>query len=102
MDGFVGRTQERLVGSFNGLMTLTVKLITGFTLGLTFGLVVLELFGYKAGEGNLALVFTLLVVWGLFWRISRKWSLTGVLVFDLICVLLGLLVRLYVVVAPNL
>ena len=101
MDGFVGRTQERLVGGFNGMLTLFVKLATGFTLGLTFGLVILELFGYRAGEGNLALIFSMLVVWGLFWRVSRRWSLTGVLVFDLICVLLGLLLRLYVVVAPN-
>lgn len=102
MDGFVGRTQERLVGGFNGLVTLVVKLLTGFTLGLTFALVILELFGYGPGEIGLAFVFSLVVVWGLFWRISKKWSLTGVLVFDLVCILLGLLLRLYVVVAPNL
>lgn len=102
MEGLFGGTQERLVKGSHGLAAFILRLATGLVLGTTVALVFREMLGHGASEGKITFAFTLIVVLGLFWRVSRKWAWTGVLVFDLILVTLALLLRMYVMVAPNL
>ena len=64
------------------------------------GLVVQEVLA-QPNEITLAFVFSFLAVLGAFWRVSRGWGFPALFVFDLIAALVGLLLRLYVMVAPG-
>jgi hypothetical protein len=97
MGQFVDAMQLRFKKSTSDLVTLGARLISGFLLGLTFTLAGQEAIGY----GAFAFWFVIIMVMGVFLRISRKWRLLGVLIFDLICVLIGMLLRLYVIMAPG-
>ncbi len=75
---------------------LIIKVITGFVLGLTFALIGQEMIQY----GTFMFVFMMVLVWGLVFRLTMKWSVGSILIFDLICVLVALLLRMYILVAP--
>lgn len=81
--------------SYN-LATFLLRLVTGSVLGLTIALVVQEL----TKTGNLVFVFVLLIVGGLFMKLSSKWGLGQILIFDLIAVLIAQLLRMYIYLAP--
>ena len=87
----------KLKNTSSGLFTFAVRVVSGGILGLTLSLIGQEVFAY----GTFSFLFVLFVGLGLFLRWSRRWSLARVLVFDLICVLVGLLLRMYVLVAPG-
>jgi len=74
-----------------------VRLGTGLVLGLTFALIGQEIVGYE----TISFVLVLLIVTGMLLRISRSWSWSHIFIFNLICVLIGLLLRMYILVAPN-
>ena len=78
-----------------GLMIL--KAFSGFVLGLVLAIAGEEVVGY----GSLSFWFIVVLFTGVFLRISRGWSLGGVLIYNLVCVLLGLLLRMYILVAPG-
>jgi hypothetical protein len=78
------------------LLGLSIKMITGFILGLTFALIGQEVIQY----GTFMFVFMMVLVWGLVLRITLKWSIGSILIFDLICILVALLLRMYIIVAP--
>lgn len=84
------------VGLQNVLLTFC-KIISGLILGLTFSLIGQQVFQY----GPLLFSFVILAVTGAFYRISKSWGSIGLLIFDLLCVLAALLIRMYVVVAPG-
>ena len=77
-------------------LQISLRLITGFFLGLTLALIGQELTGY----GSLALIFLNLVVLGLFLRISQNWNMIKILVFDLVCVLVIQILKMYILIAP--
>ncbi len=81
---------------FMKTLLLVLRTITGFFLGLTLGLVGLEVAQY----GNLALVFVTLAVLFSFIRMSQRWTLAQVLIFDLIIALVAQLLRMYILLAP--
>lgn len=78
------------------LVSLCLRGLTGFFLGLTFGLIGQEVISY----GSIGIILMILVTLGLFLKISAKWSIAQLLIFDLICVLLGQILRMYVTLAP--
>ena len=100
MPEFVGRMQQGLKQSSTDLVLIALKLVSGAVVGFTLALIVQEIFS-QPNELTLAFVFTFLVTLGVFWRLTRSSGLSAVLVFDLIAVLTGLLLRLYVMIAPN-
>jgi len=79
------------------LFLMLCKIISGLILGLTFGLIGQQVFMY----GSLLFGFVILTVTGAFYKISKSWGSIGLLIFDLLCVLAALLIRMYVVVAPG-
>jgi hypothetical protein len=97
MSHFASNVQDKMKSSSVFLFTLFVRLITGAFLGLTFSLILQELIGF----GTFGFLFVSFVTMGLFVRASSTWSLLSVLVFDLFCVLVSLLLRMYILVAPN-
>lgn len=100
MPEFVGRMQQGLKQTSTDFALLALKLASGGVVGFTLALVVQEIFG-QSNEVTLAFVFTMSITLGVFWRLTRSWGVSAVLVFDLIAVLTGLLLRMYVMIAPN-
>lgn len=101
MSELVGKMQTQFKTSSSGILLFFLKLFSGLVLGLTFALVAEVMLGYAEGESILLLVFVTTVIAGLFLRMSRSWSMTTLLVFDLICILVGMLIRLYILIAPD-
>lgn len=97
----VGRMQSQLKKTSGDLFLFSLKLISGAVLGLTFALVMQVILDSNESESVIAFVFMITVVTGLFVRLAKSWGLTTILVFDLVCVLVALLLRLYIMVAPE-
>ena len=101
MSEMVGRMQSQFKKTSSDLALFSIKFVSGSVLGLTFALIMQEMLGNAEGENLVAFFLVIVVTVGAFLRISKAWGLTAVLVFDLICVLLGMVLRLYIMVAPD-
>lgn len=97
MGHMIEELQYRLKTSSTNLVLFFFKLISGLGLGLTMALIGQEIIHY----GNFALFFVIMATTGAFFRVSKSWQFVGVAVFDLICILIGLLLRMYILVAPG-
>lgn len=96
MKGFSTNVQDGVKTSSVSLICLTLRVLTGFMLGLTLGLIGQELIGY----GTLALTFMMVVVVGLVIKTTSGWNIGKILILDLILVLVAMLLRMYILVAP--
>jgi hypothetical protein len=90
-----GMKSSAKTGVMKAVLTL-LRLLSGFFLGLTLALVGLEVGHY----GTLSLVFVTLLVLTAFMRLSRKWTLGQILIFDLVIILVAQLLRMYILLAP--
>ena len=97
MGGMITNAQERFKTSSNALALLAFKLITGLFLGLTLALIGQQIIDY----GWFSFWLVLLVTTGALMKISRSWTWMHMLIFNLICVLVGLLLRMYILIAPG-
>jgi hypothetical protein len=100
MGEFAGRMQQGLKHTSTNFALLGLRAVSGAVLGFTIALIVQEILG-QGEQITLAFAFAFSVTFGVFWRLSRGWGFPTLLVFDLVAVLTGLLLRLYVMVAPN-
>lgn len=82
-------------GASFGLSAL--KIFSGFMIGLTFALIFRELLNV----GQFIFLFVIVSTIGVFFKLSQKWKFTGVLLFNLFCVMTALLLRMYIVIAPG-
>lgn len=89
--------QHKLKGASAGFFLASYRILFGAFLGLTLALIGERVGGY----GDLAFAFVIVVTTMAFYRLSKPWKISTVLVFSLICVLIGLLLRLYIQVAPG-
>jgi hypothetical protein len=97
MSELIQQFQMKVKVTSTGLMVFTARLISGLVLGLTFTLVGQEATGY----GAISFWFVLIAVTTTFVRLSRSWAASGVLIFDLIAVLMALVLRMYILIAPG-
>ena len=88
--------QESVKSSSLSFLHFCLRLITGIVLGLVLALIGQELSGY----GNFAMLFVIVVVTSIALKLLARRSLGQILIFDLICVLVGMLLRMYILVAP--
>ena len=91
------KMQGRLKSSSHGIGLLLLKLFSGFMLGLTFALVIRQF----TTMGQFVLTFIIVVFIGVFLRMSRSWKFSGVLLFNLFCVMTAMLLRMYITLAPG-
>ncbi|WP_347359458.1 hypothetical protein [Bdellovibrio sp.] len=96
MRGLASSAQEGVKSSTISLFHILLRLVTGLVLGLTLALIGQELMGY----GTFALLFVMVVVVAALMKILANWSIGQILIFDLICVLVVMLLRMYILVAP--
>lgn len=90
------KLQTSMKSSFYVMSFRLVQVLSGFILGLTLALVAQEAMQF----GSFALWFMTFTVLGLFWKFTSSWSLFKMLIFDLICVLAGMCLKMYVLIAP--
>ncbi|WP_295900339.1 hypothetical protein [uncultured Bdellovibrio sp.] len=96
MRGLASSAQEGVKSSTLSFFHFTLRFVTGILLGLVLGLIGQELVGY----GTFALLFVMVVVLGIVMKVLSNWSMGQILIFDLICVLVAMLLRMYILVAP--
>jgi hypothetical protein len=96
MSGYATSAREGVKSSTLSFMHICLRLITGIFLGLVLALIGQELLGY----GTFAVIFVMIVVTGLIMKFMSGWSMGKILIFDLICVLVAMLLRMYILVAP--
>lgn len=96
MKDLAGNVQDGVKSSSMNLFNLFLRVITGLTVGLTLSLIGQELVGY----GMFALLFCIVVVMAIIVKTLSSWSIGQILIFDLICVLVAMLLRMYILVAP--
>lgn len=97
MSQFMENVQDQLRRSSRGLLTLILRILVGLFLGFVIALAARTLSGF----GEVVFWFTIAVVVAAFIRISQKWSAFSVGIFLLLCILVGLLLRMYIVIAPG-
>lgn len=97
MAQFIEDLQVKLKNSSSSFGLVVLKLFVGFLLGLVFSLVGQQIANY----GDFAFFFVIIVTMMAFYRISKPWRFVPVLVFSLICVLIGLLLHMYILIAPG-
>lgn len=91
-----GKVQDGAKITFLSFVSLVLKIATSFTIALTLALIGQEIIGYE----TLAVIFIMVVSIGLLMKLMSQWTVGAVLLFDLFCVLVALLLRLYIQVAP--
>ena len=96
MRGFASSTQESAKSTSLNLLHFMLRFVTGVLLGLVLGLIGQELLQY----GTFGLFFVIVVVTSLVLKFLSSWSFAQILIFDLICVLVAMLLRMYILVAP--
>ncbi len=101
MSEFASRLQGNIKKSSQDLLTFAVKLFSGSIIALAISLVVQEMLGKVNNEINMSFLFVFFVVLLSFLKIVQKWTVTSVLIFDLIFVLVGMVLRLYIMTAPG-
>lgn len=74
----------------------TLKFISALAIGLTMAIIGQEVSKY----GLVAFLFVLVLTMGLVLRALRSFTIVNVIVFDLVCVLVGLALKMYILMAP--
>lgn len=91
-----GQVQDGVKSTSVSFVSLILKFVTAFFVALTLSLIGQEMMG----SGTFTFIFTMVLVIGLVMKLIGKWAVGAVLLFDLFCVLMALLLKLYLQVAP--
>ena len=97
MANIISNVQERFRITTNVVALLGFKALSGVLVGMTLGLVAQEIIQY----GTLSFVLVTIVTTACILKIAKSWTWTHIFIFDLICVLIGLLLRMYILIAPG-
>jgi hypothetical protein len=97
MANIISNVHERFKTSTNVMALVAFKLFSGSMLGLTMALIGQEIIQY----GVLSFLLVAVVVAACLMKVAKAWSWTHILIFDLICVLIGLLLHMYILIAPS-
>jgi hypothetical protein len=97
MGQFIEDLQYRIKTSSGSMLLLSFKLLVVFIVGLTFALIGERMVGY----GTFSFLLVIVTTMGALYRIARSWKWSQSLVFALVCVLIALLLRMYILVAPG-
>ena len=101
MSELAGNMQTHFKKTSSSLALFSMKFISGAIVGLTFALIMQEVLGKADDDGLMTFLLVIVITTGIFMRVAKSWGLTAILIFDLIAVLVGLVLRLYIMVAPG-
>lgn len=91
-----GQVQDGVKNTSTSVLLVILKLVTALAVALTIALIGQEMMNY----GTFAFVFLMIIVAGGLLKVMSSWRMGAVLLFDLFCILVALLLRLYIQVAP--
>ena len=83
----------------NATQTLSqrlLRLLSGFFVGLVLALIIQEF----AQSGILMLIFFTVFITSVIFRLLRALSIFQIFIFDVICILVATLLRMYIMIAP--
>lgn len=94
---FISSMNDKIKTTSSTAALFALRGLSGLFVGLTIALVGEEAIGY----GVFSFVLVIAVMTGTILRVSKKWGWIHLLIFNLICVLLGLCLRMYILIAPG-
>lgn len=94
---FISNVNEKIKTTSNTAALFAFRTLSGLFVGLTLSLIGEEAIGY----GVFSFVLVILAATGAILRMSKRWGWVHLLIFNLICVLLGLCLRMYILIAPG-
>lgn len=97
MTNLINGLQDRVKTSSNAIALIAFKAISGLFLGLTLALVGDQIIDY----GWFSFMLVIVVTTATLLRIMKAWTWMHVLIFNLICMLIGMLLRMYIIIAPG-
>jgi hypothetical protein len=96
MNQLVNSMQAGAKNASTSVFLWILKVVTAFLVSMTLAMVGQELFSY----GFISFIFVLILSGAALIKIMSNWSVGAVLIFDLICILVALLLRMYILIAP--
>lgn len=72
------------------------RIVTGFFVGIVLALIIQEF----TKSGTLMLVFFTLLFMSIIYRLLRSMTIFQIFIFDVICILVATLLRMYILIAP--
>lgn len=97
LKGFSSTVQQKSQQASYGFVHMLLRGVTGFFIGIVLTLIAQEIFQFQ----TLILVFLTLVLMTAIYKALERMNLFQIVVFDLICVLIATLLRMYIMIAPN-
>jgi hypothetical protein len=87
-----GTAQTTSVRVTSGIL----RVLTGLILGYVLALIAQEMMNF----GNLIVLFFVIVFTAFFYRVSVSWSILKIFLFDIFCVLVLQILKMYILLAP--
>jgi hypothetical protein len=94
---YVGGLQDRAKTSSVTIAMVVLKVFVSLFFGLTLALIGDQILNY----GWFSFILMLVTFTATLFRLMRAWTWGYVAIFCLICVLIGLLLRMYILIAPG-
>jgi hypothetical protein len=91
------QVKEEVKSTAISFTLLVLKIVSGMIIGLTFALAFQEIGQF----GQISFLFIFISIAALFTKLTKAWGFVTLLIFDLICVLVAMLLRMYVLIAPG-
>jgi hypothetical protein len=88
--------QNTTKSTFSSLLAITLKAGSSFLISFVVALIVQTIVGF----GQFSFLLSLIVGTSLLMRLMWTWSIGATLIFNLVCALVALLLRMYILVAP--
>lgn len=95
-EGFAHNMKTSAQATGVNFTTLFLRFMTGLVLGYVLGLIAQELMGF----GGLGILLFVVVTTAVFIKISSGWSLLKVFLFDVFCILVLQILKMYIMLAP--
>ncbi len=89
--------QYRIKTTSSGVFVFSLRLFSGLFLGLAFTIIGHEILQY----GQFLYWFIIVLTTAVFLKISKPWGPWGIVIFNLVCLLVGMLLRMYILIAPG-
>ena len=92
------KIEQEINSGASRILLFCARLITGSFVSLTLGLIFQKIMGFE----QIGLTFFCIVGILLFLKTTSSWTFLKIAVFNLIFILIGLVLRMYILVAPGL
>lgn len=97
MGQFIENVQQTLKRNSQNIGISILRLFSGVVLGLTLTLIFQQILGY----GQLLYWFVIFLSTAAFFKTTKGWNFVSVLALDFVLVLIALILKMYILIAPG-